>query len=107
MSAKGGFVYILTNKNITLFYTGVTSDIRNRIYQHKYEHGSIFTKRYNLHFLMYFQFYESIDEAISEEKRLKKWRTNWKIELIKKANPYMVDLAKDWYNEERVWLTKN
>jgi len=96
---KGGCVYILSNKNRTVFYTGVTSDIRHRIYQHRYENGSKLTTKYNVKNLLYFQSYPSIEEAIHNEKLLKKWNRNWKLELIQKNNPEFIDLAIDWFDE--------
>jgi len=96
---KGGYVYILSNRNKTVFYTGVTSDIRQRIYQHRYENGSIFTTKYNAKYLLYYQFYPSIEEAIHNEKLLKKWNRSWKLELIEKNNPNFKDLAVDWFDE--------
>jgi len=100
MNAKGGYVYILSNKNKTVFYTGVTSDIRTRVYQHRFEKGSVFTSKYNVYELMYYEFFNTIEEAIVNEKKFKNNRREWKIELIKKQNPAMVDLAEDWYLED-------
>jgi len=100
MNAKGGYVYILSNKNRTTFYIGVTSDIRRRVYQHRFEKGSIFTTKYNAHDLMHYEFFDSIQEAILNEKKFKNNKREWKIRLIKKHNPAMVDLAEDWYLED-------
>nr|WP_321357953.1 GIY-YIG nuclease family protein [uncultured Draconibacterium sp.] len=68
------FVYIVTNKNKTVLYIGVTGDLQNRIFEH--ENGSIpgFTKKYNCHYLIYYEHFQNINEAIDREKELKKWR---------------------------------
>jgi putative endonuclease len=89
---KTGYIYILSNKHRTVFYTGVTSNLRSRIYQHKFENGSNFTKKYKVHELMYFEEFPTITEAISAEKKLKKWKRDWKLDLIKTLNPNMIDL---------------
>ena len=99
MQAKGGCFYILSNKYRNVLYIGVTSNIRNRIYQHKFEKGSYFTHKYNTKDLMFYRFFDSIEEAIKFEKQLKFWKRAWKFELIKKENLEMVDLAADWFNE--------
>ncbi|MBO6792638.1 MAG: GIY-YIG nuclease family protein [Balneolaceae bacterium] len=94
---KPGYMYILANKHRTVFYTGVTSALINRIYQHKFEKGSKFTSKYNVHDLMYYTEFPSMYEAIAAEKRVKKWKRAWKIELIKTINPEMKDLWEDIY----------
>ncbi len=93
---KPGYVYILSNKNRTTFYTGVTNDIERRMAEHKSGIGSVFTKKYNCHDLMYYEYFESIVDAIHREKVLKKWKRPWKLELIKTMNENMDDLAFDW-----------
>jgi len=100
MQAKGGYIYILSNKYRNVLYIGVTSDIRNRIYQHKFEKGSQFTHKYNTKDLMLYRFFDSIEEAIQFEKQLKFWKRAWKLELIQKENPEMVDLALGWFDED-------
>jgi len=97
MQAKGGYVYILSNKNRTVLYVGVTNDIRHRIFQHKFEKGSTFTHKYNAHDLLFYEFFPSIEEAIINEKKFKNNSRAWKVKLIAKDNPDMIDLAKDWY----------
>ena len=89
---KPGYVYILTNRHNTVLYVGVTSDLKERIYEHKNGEGSLFTSRYNVHKLVWFDEYQDIREAIVREKLLKKWRRNWKFELIRKLNPDFRDL---------------
>ena len=91
---KESYVYILSNKNRTVLYVGVTSDLMTRIENHKKGIGSKFTKKYNVHDLMYFEKFLNINEAIRREKTLKNWHSEWKWDLIKKEN---LDL-KDLYN---------
>jgi putative endonuclease len=68
------FVYILTNKNKTVLYIGVTNDLQRRIYEHENSLLPGFTQKYNCHFLVYYEHFRNIDDAISREKELKKWR---------------------------------
>jgi len=89
-------VYILSNFSRTVFYTGVTSNLEFRVWQHRNNEGGIFTSKYKCHYLMYYEEYNDIRNAIAREKQLKKWLRQWKIELIRKNNPDMIDLAKDW-----------
>lgn len=91
---KQYFVYILTNKNNTVLYTGITSDLLARIWQHKNKICSGFTSKYNTHKLVYYEIFEDAYEAIYREKRIKKWRRKWKERLINEMNPNWVDLYK-------------
>jgi len=95
---KTGYIYILSNKHRTVFYTGVTSDLMQRIYQHKFLKGSKFTSKYNVHDLMYYDEFPTMYEAIAAEKRIKKWHRAWKLELIRTINPEMKDLWEDMHN---------
>ena len=98
---KEGVVYILSNAQQTVFYTGVTSDLVNRVYQHKQGNGSKFTARYKMHFLMYYEQHQSMYQAIQREKHIKKWNREWKMNLIKSINPEMRDLWSDILPEGR------
>ena len=89
-------VYIMSNQNRTVFYVGVTSNLESRVLAHKTGESS-FTSKYNCHHLLYFEDFADISNAIAREKQLKKWRREWKEELVKKENPEMKDLAADWY----------
>ena len=89
---KESFVYILCNKNKTTYYIGVTSNLKERIENHKQGKGSIFTKKYNITELLYYEIFTSNNDAIFREKQLKKWNRNWKLELIKTKNPDLIDL---------------
>ncbi|MBT4338709.1 MAG: GIY-YIG nuclease family protein [Bacteroidetes bacterium] len=85
---RGGSVYILTNKNNTTLYTGVTNDLANRVFEHiQGIHPNSFTKRYNLHKLVYFENFHSIEEAIAREKQIKAGSRYKKIRLIESINP--------------------
>ncbi len=94
---REGYIYILSNKNRTTFYIGVTNDIKRRVLEHKRGKGSVFTKKYNLIDLLYFEKIEGMDACIAREKQLKNWHRDWKINLIKGYNPTMKDLAAEWY----------
>jgi putative endonuclease len=92
MKPKGGYIYIQSNFSRSTLYTGVTANLSVRSYEHKIGEGSDFTTKYKCTDLIYYEFYETIDEAIIREKQLKKWKREWKIELIKKMNPTLEDL---------------
>jgi len=91
------YVYILTNKKHGVLYTGLTNELERRVLEHKNKVVRGFTKRYNLTKLVYYEGHETYDEAFKRERRIKRWRRIWKIELIEKANPEWKDLSKDWY----------
>jgi len=96
---QGGFVYIITNKNHTTLYTGVTSDLISRIIEHKEKlYPSSFSARYNLNKLVYYEFFNSIESAIEEEKRIKGGSRIKKIQLINSLNPNWWDLYEDIRN---------
>ncbi len=98
--AKGGFVYIMTNKHHTTLYVGVTSDLVSRVIQHRDKlYPKSFTARYNLNKLVYYQPFDMIESAIEEEKRIKGGSRTRKIQLIESINPEWKDLyddIKDW-----------
>ena len=85
---------LASERNGTL-YVGVTSDIANRVWQHRDDVVKGFTSRYGVHKLVWFEFHEAITEAIAREKRLKKWNRDWKLRMIEKANPLSKDLWED------------
>jgi len=90
---RGGCVYILTNHTCTVLYIGVTSELYFRIAEHKdKKHPNSFTAKYNCNKLVYYEQFDSIEEAISKEKQLKNWRREWKINLINENNPDWEDL---------------
>jgi len=88
-------VYSLTNKRNGTLYVGVTSDLIQRVYQHKNNLVDGFSKKYQTHKLVYFEQHQTMDTAITREKQIKEWKRAWKINLIEKRNPYWNDLYKD------------
>jgi putative endonuclease len=86
------YVYILTNKYRTTFYIGVTNNLSKRILEHNENMGSVFTQKYNLKSLIYYEEFTSIQEAIAREKQLKNWKREWKINLIRESNPNLKNL---------------
>ena len=87
------YLYILTNFTNTVFYIGVTNDLKSRVAQHKQGTVDSFTKRYKVHKLVYAEEYPNINEAIRREKQLKNWHRQWKINLIKESNSNMLEIA--------------
>jgi putative endonuclease len=85
-------VYILASKRNGTLYIGVTSDLVKRIWEHKNNMVEGFTKRYNVHQLVWYELHDSMESAIVREKRLKNWKRKWKLELIEKNNPEWLDL---------------
>lgn len=97
---RGGCVYIMTNKNNTTLYTGVTSDLQRRVWQHKNKtNPTSFTSKYKLFKLVYFEFYSRIEEAIKFEKKIKAGSRAGKEKLINSLNPNWNDL----YAEVEKW----
>ncbi|MCW3083801.1 MAG: hypothetical protein JWP12_1167 [Bacteroidetes bacterium] len=96
MNLNYAYVYILSNRNRTVLYTGVTNDLERRVKEHKSGAGSIFTKKYNAHDLLFYEIHNQIELAIKREKQIKRWSKEWKLELIKEINIEMTDLAKEW-----------
>jgi len=88
-------VYLLASKRNGTLYIGVTSNFPARIWQHKNNQVEGFTKKYQVHQLVYFELHEEMTAAIEREKQLKKWRRQWKLELIEKDNPKWKDLVKE------------
>ena len=88
-------VYILASRPNGTLYIGVTSDLIQRIWQHKSNLVKGFTERYGVHRLVWYEVHDSMESAIQREKAIKKWNRAWKIELIEKNNPTWGDL----YNE--------
>jgi putative endonuclease len=88
-------VYILANKKNGTLYIGVTGSLMRRVYQHKNGEIPGFTKRYGVNKLVYYEVFHNIWDAITREKRLKKWNREWKIKLIEQKNPEWRDLYDD------------
>ncbi len=88
-------VYILASKKYGTLYTGVTSDLIKRIWEHKNEVVDSFTKRYGIHTLAWFEQHETMESAIRREKAIKKWRRDWKLVLIETTNSQWRDLYSE------------
>ena len=86
------YVYILASKRYGTLYTGVTSDLAERVHQHKHDLLEGFTKRHGVHELVWFEMHADINDAIAREKQIKGWNRAWKIRLIEKGNPHWDDL---------------
>lgn len=91
------YVYIITNFNTTTLYTGFTDDLYRRVQEHKlklYKHS--FSSKYNLDRLLYFEEFTDKEDALAQEKRIKKYKREWKDNLINAQNPNWIDLSKDF-----------
>ena len=88
-------VYILASGINGTLYTGVTSDLIGRVWQHKNNLADGFTKKYQIHTLVWYETHETMESAINREKRIKEWKREWKIDLIVKLNPIWGDLYND------------
>ena len=93
---KTYFLYIIASPNKKVLYIGVTNNLQRRIIEHKSKLIDGFTKKYNCTELIYFEKHNQIENAILREKQLKKWKREWKENLINTQNPNWNDLAKDW-----------
>ena len=91
------YVYMITNKNNNVLYTGVTNDLKRRIYEHKNKLVEGFSSKYNLTKLVYYNETSDIKEAIAFEKKIKGWLRAKKDALINEINPEWDDLSKGWY----------
>jgi putative endonuclease len=89
---KEGFVYIMANKRNGTIYIGVTSNLSGRVYDHKEGRGSVFTRKYGLKMLVWYETYSSVADAIQRETSLKRWPRKWKLDLIENMNPEWEDL---------------
>ena len=85
-------VYIMTNKTNTVLYTGITSNLKKRIYEHKENLAEGFTEKYNVHKLVYYEVFNDVEESILREKQIKAGSRNKKIKLINSTNPNWKDL---------------
>jgi putative endonuclease len=86
------FVYILSSKPRGTLYVGVTNNLIRRVFEHKNKLIEGFTEQYDVNLLVWYESTESIESAIAYEKKLKRWRREWKIEMIEEQNPEWVDL---------------
>ena len=86
------FVYILASQRNGTLYTGVTNDLARRVSEHKQDLTPGFTTEHRVKTLVWFETHDSIESAITREKRIKRWRRAWKLELIERENPQWLDL---------------
>lgn len=92
------YVYILASRRNGTLYVGVTNNLAKRVWQHREGAAASFTKRYGVTLLVYFERYEQVIDAISREKKLKRWRRAWKLALIEQMNPTWRDFYETWNN---------
>jgi putative endonuclease len=90
--SKQYYIYIATNKRNTVLYTGITSDLYKRMYEHRNKLVKGFSEKYNIDKLIYYEIFNDPKEAIGAEKKIKGWLRKKKIELIKRKNPEFRDL---------------
>ena len=93
--AKQFYVYMLASKPNGTLYTGVTSNLIQRVWQHKHDVIQGFTRKYNVKILVYYEVHENAESALTREKKIKKWRRAWKLGLIEDSNPEWRDLYED------------
>ncbi|NBX04053.1 MAG: GIY-YIG nuclease family protein [Alphaproteobacteria bacterium] len=86
------YVYMVTNWNNTVLYTGITNDIFRRAWEHETKQHKGFTEKYNLAKMVYVEEYQNVLEAIEREKQIKRWRRSKKDALINHTNPYWNNL---------------
>lgn len=91
--ARQYFVYILVSRSGNALYTGMTNDLRRRFDQHQRGDTGAHTQKYRIRKLIYFEVHEDLEMAFLREKRIKRWRRQWKIDLIESINPHWRDLA--------------
>tara|TARA_R110002033_G_scaffold38831_1_gene78390 strand:- start:42456 stop:42737 length:282 start_codon:yes stop_codon:yes gene_type:complete len=84
---KKYYCYILSNKNRTVLYVGYTDNLKRRVLQHKQGSGALFTKKYNIVDLIFYEEYDNSKEARNRERQLKNWHKEWKWNLIRESNP--------------------
>jgi putative endonuclease len=88
------YVYILANRKHGALYIGITSDILRRVHEHKLKLVPGFSAKYGIDKLVYFEMFDDPASAIAREKQLKKWRRDWKLQLIESKNPGWGDLSQ-------------
>ena len=89
---KNFYVYILCSKQNGTLYTGVTSNLVKRVYEHKNNLADGFTKKYNVHHLVWYEIHQTAESAMTREKQIKAWKRPWKLRLIEESNPEWNDL---------------
>jgi len=95
VNKKQPAVYILASRRNGTLYTGVTTNLAKRVWEHKKDIIEGFTKKYGVHLLVYYELHDDIISAITREKQIKKWNRAWKLELIERKNPDWRDLWEE------------
>ena len=95
MNEHNYYVYILAKAKNSTFYTGVTNDLVRRVWEHKEEIADSFTKKYGIKTLVYYEYFDDIEQVIHREKIIKKWKRDYKIDAVEKMNPDWKDLYED------------
>ena len=94
------FVYILTNWNNHVMYTGVTNNLERRLYEHEMKLADGFTKKYNIHKLVYYESTTDVRAAIAREKQIKSWTRERKNHLVESTNPAWENLKEKWNEQD-------
>jgi putative endonuclease len=97
MPEKRYYVYIMTNQEHTVLYTGVTNDLQRRVIEHRSGRGGIFSKRYKIYELVYYESGDNSSQAIFREKQIKAGSRQKKIDLINSVNPEWEDLYNKYF----------
>ncbi len=92
---KQFLVYILASKSYGTLYVGVTNDLVRRVYEHKHNMVPGFTQKHGVHKLVYYEVHQDVKQAITREKQIKRWKRQWKLNLIDQHNPAWKDLYHD------------
>jgi putative endonuclease len=87
-----GYFYFLSNSTRSLLYAGATKNVIKRLWLHELGTASVFTKKYHIEYLIYFEEFEEIGDAFKRKKQIKNWHKDWKWNLIKEMNPELLDL---------------
>jgi putative endonuclease len=95
---KGGWVYIMANRYRGGMYIGMTADVLRRVHQHREGQGSQHVRDFNKTRLVYVERHDEITSAIAREKLVKKWKREWKFDLIETSNPDWRDLWDEWFS---------
>ncbi|MEL7451801.1 MAG: GIY-YIG nuclease family protein [Pseudomonadota bacterium] len=96
MEAQTYYVYILASQRNGTLYTGVTKDLERRVWEHRTGYIKGFTSKHNVRQLVWFEVHNDVREVVAREKRIKRWRRRWKLDLIEAANPNWRDLYEDF-----------
>ena len=102
MSGTGGWAYIMASQRHGTLYTGVTSNLHGRVLQHREREGSRFAGRYGCTLLVWYEYHPRIESAIQREKSIKRYRRDWKLNLIEGFNPNWDDLFDSAYERENI-----